>query len=89
MPRLDQILAQDRFDAEHRPVAYEAEIAAAPGSVSDPVHVVIPAIDRSLRVGPCPWTPRPGAALPARGDRALVIFSDTEEPWIVTWWPYA
>lgn len=91
MPRLDQLLRDQHFELSQQPVAWSATIANAPAGVSSDVFVVIPAIDPMARVGPCPWTPRPtagGVLLPAVGDFALVVFDETERPWITCWTPH-
>jgi hypothetical protein len=44
--------------------------------------------DINYKIGPCPYPLRGAAGLPAKGNRALVITSDENEPWIVAWWPY-
>lgn len=72
-----------------------ATIASDPSNASDPVFVTIKSMDKSetLLWGPCPWAPRILDAttygLPSKGDMALVVFTEEEEPWVVEWWPYA
>jgi hypothetical protein len=74
------------------PGAWEATIAAV---TPDGAEVVISGFDTDRRWGPCPYEPRVALddddALylrePVRGDRALVVFDDNREPWVVCWWP--
>lgn len=75
-------------DGPRRPVAYEGMIAADALDLDDAVTVTLSDFDDGRQVfGPCPWMPR-GELLPSRGDRALVVFSDDGDPWIVAWTPY-
>lgn len=71
---------------------FEGEVAV---TVTDPtagVEVTIPAFNADLTWDPAPWMPR-GEDLPAKGDRCLVAFAETDDPgepevWVVAWWPY-
>lgn len=63
--------------------AWAGRIADDP--TDDGVEVTLDAYG-PLRFGPAPYMPR-GATEPTRGDRALVVFDDGDEPWVVTWWP--
>lgn len=65
--------------------AYACVIAAAP--TADGVMVTIPTLDGGVRRhGPCIGYPRPdGGALPARGDRGLVVEDNTGQLWLVAW----
>jgi hypothetical protein len=38
------------------------------------------------RVGPCTWSAR-GLDFPKAGDRVLVAFADSGEPWLIEWTP--
>lgn len=79
------------------PMAVEAIITTEGVNASDDdVYAVQEGFSRDLEEGPCRWSPRVevvGGNLqiryPERGDRALLIMSDDNEPWIVEWWPYA
>jgi hypothetical protein len=68
-----------------QPPAFEGRIA---NPDPDALTVVIDAFDGDAQGrhewGPCVWMPR-GHELPARGDRCLVILSDTRSPWVVAW----
>lgn len=84
------------FDLRKRegplPIAYTAAFADDAASPSAELRVTIPGFDQGRHVwGPVVWAPRVGAAgeavYPARGDRALVIFSDERTPWVVAWSP--
>lgn len=71
--------------------AWEARIAATP--LNGGVEVTIPSYSTKHRFGPCPYMAR--AALdpsdppdePIRGDRALVVFDENSDPWVVCWTP--
>lgn len=64
----------------------EATIATTASAPGDDVFVLDPlAGDEGQRLGPCPWTPRPGPAYPQRGDTALIARSDQGRWWILAW----
>lgn len=67
------------------PAVLEAVIASAPDG-DGRVFVTVPDLDPDLRHGPCPVMPR-GDTDPARGDRALVAFTATGDPWVLAWEP--
>lgn len=66
----------------------EGVVDSNPADETEEVWVLIPRKDGGKsRYGPCPgWVPRL-AALPTKGDRALVGFDDENEPWLLAWWP--
>jgi len=69
-----------------RPAGYEAIIANNPNDGNDELYVTIAAFDEGKhKWGPCLFMPKAGQ-LPGKGDRALVVFSDAGEPWVVCWW---
>jgi len=61
-------------------------------SVSDEVFIVVPTFDENQKFGPCRWMPRVDddgvTVLPQRGDPALLVITDNNDPWVVAWWPY-
>ena len=64
----------------------EATVATTATGAGDDVFVLDPlAGDEGQRLGPCPWTPRPGPAYPQRGDTALIARSDQGRWWILAW----
>ena len=67
------------------PVAYRGRIAETALNIQQRVSVTIDTLGRVTH-GPCAWIPR-GQLLPAEGDLALIVFDETNEPWIVVWWP--
>lgn len=69
--------------------AWSAVVATNAADVTQAVMVVIPRYHPQLRWGPCRWMPR-GESLtyPTRGDKAIVMFDDTNTPFIVAWWPF-
>lgn len=74
-----------------RPQLFEATFVDDVASHQDEARVLITSFDSAATFGPCPWPSRhdgAGLVLPARGDRALVAFSDDNQPWVVAWWPY-
>lgn len=69
-----------------RPAGYEAKVANDPDDGNDKLFVTIKAFDGGKhKWGPCLFMPKAGQ-LPQKGDRALVVFSDAGEPWVVCWW---
>lgn len=69
-----------------RPQAFEGIVANDPSDGNDNLFVTIDAFDGGQhKWGPCPFMPKAGQ-LPEKGDRALVVFSDTGEPWVTCWW---
>ena len=66
-------------------VAYRGRISETATNVLDRISVTIDQLG-DVTHGPCNWIPR-GQMLPRKGDLALIIFDDTNEPWIVVWWP--
>lgn len=67
-------------------VAVRATVKKAPASLSATLKVVIPSFadDRQYEVRH--WMPR-GDVLPDVGDKALVIFDDDGQPWLVAFTP--
>lgn len=81
---------QDQFE---RPgtvlLPHKGVISSEPTALSDTVYVVLPSFDTNLKWGPCKWMPRGNTIdLPNRGDECLVVFDETQTPWIVAWWPF-
>lgn len=68
------------------PAAWEGVVATGASGADDPVFVLLDGFDdRRHRWGPCFYIPRE-RQLPQRGDRCLVVFSDTQQPWLTSWW---
>lgn len=67
------------------PSAFEGRIA---NPDPDALTVTIDAFDGDEQQrhewGPCEWMPR-GHHVPVRGDRCLVMLSDSRTPWVVAW----
>lgn len=66
--------------------AWAAEIASSPSNGE--VYVKIPGFSSTLRFGPCPYMPKATSGAPdepSRGDDALVVFDDNNDPWVVCW----
>jgi hypothetical protein len=88
---------RDAVDEAREPATYEAVVLAAPASVSKGLKVRVAGFDgfQGTNVfGPMPWQPRyvVGATtvtvqFPAKGDRALVAFTDAGQAWCPCWWP--
>lgn len=66
---------------------WSATIATDAVDINDPVDVVIPDFDDTMRWGPCRWQSRGDGILPVRDDEALLSFDNRRSPWIVAWWP--
>lgn len=67
--------------------AWKAVVYEDAADSTDRVRVVIPGISTIHLFGPCRWMA--GEAphkYPEKGDSALVIFDDDNEPWIIGWW---
>lgn len=66
-------------------------ISSNPINVNTKVTVTLPDLPDpgdKLRLGPCKWQSRDEVSLPTIGDECLVIFDNTNEPWVVAWWPF-
>lgn len=94
MGHLDHTSEQRRAGSRtvEYPSGFDAIIANTAASVGDVLHVTIPSVDGgTYTYQAVAWTPRVDDAgatvLPTAGDRALVVFSEQREPWIVTWLP--
>lgn len=87
MPNPASLQTKERAEKSAKTNLYEAVIATTPADTEEKVMVKLPTFNR--REGPCPWTPRAGAAqeTPQRGDRCIVAITDTNEPWVIGWWP--
>lgn len=73
--------------AEINAGAWRGRIATNAADVSDPVFVTIPGFHSQLRYGPCRWMPRADSiTYPTRGDECIVMFDNTNTPFIVSWW---
>jgi hypothetical protein len=75
-----------------RPELYEGIINEDAPDTGTMIEVIVPAFDKELTWGPCPWMPREDGVLPVEGDRCLLGLGTTGnagEPtiWIVAWWP--
>jgi hypothetical protein len=70
----------------------EATIVSTPADTSEGVMVVIPSFKPHIEHGPCPWSAHfvdgDTYATPSDGDRALVVVSEDQNPWVIEWWPY-
>jgi len=62
-------------------------IAADAATTRDPVSVIIPSLDETLRWDNIKWVTRTDAPAPKRGDACLVILDDANQPWVVEWYP--
>lgn len=87
MPRARDLFASPQLRAN----LYEGEIAVDATGMDDQVEVIVPAFDKQLKWGPCPWMPRE-SAIPQKGDRCVVGLAETPgsgmpAPWILAWWP--
>jgi hypothetical protein len=67
-------------------VTYEGRVVGAPATGNDDLFVTIEGFDNGEhKWGPCRFTPKAGE-LPELGDLVLVVFADTGDPWIASWW---
>lgn len=88
MPRLHQMMEDDKFSSEHRGIAFFGTITATAPTEGSDVFVDIPSL--GITEGPCKWEPRPtdgGVILPQAGDEALLIFDDRNQAWILQFDP--
>lgn len=70
--------------------AWSAFIAEDVADFADGAMVTLLAFpDPTLRWGPCRWQSRDAVTLPQRGDRALVVFDENDELWVVAWSPFS
>lgn len=98
MPDIAELAPQSLRPGGSKPreaAAYRAVVQTTPASAAEAVMVSIPGRDpqrRNWLYGPCPWSPRIVSdsefGWPSKGDVALVVFTEEDEPWIVEWWPY-
>lgn len=72
---------QDRVSSSFR-----GRISRGAAASNDRVTVTIDSIGDDIAYGPCAWNSR-GDAIPNKGDHALIVFDDFNEPWVVCWWP--
>lgn len=61
-------------------------VVTVPATAADPFTVRLPNFDADFVFEIVYWMPR-GVALPAVGDRVLVVFDEEGEPWVPAWWP--
>jgi hypothetical protein len=86
---MEQFVARRSHKAprgEITPVPLEAVVVTnGINSPLDDLFVVAPSFSGELQYGPCRWSPRVDASgvvvYPSRGDVALLILSDDNEPW--------
>lgn len=89
-------LIRDRHDSPDTQTplsgsAWAGEIASAPSGGT--VDVKLTGYDKKLRFEDCPYMPRAATNpddppdQPARGDKALIVFDDNNDPWVVCWKP--
>ena len=69
-----------------QPVAVAGVVKKAPASLSGTLTVVVPSHSRIRAELVRRWMPR-GTDLPAAGDDCLLVFDETDEPWLVAWSP--
>lgn len=55
------------------------------GGEENLVWVVLPEQTLDRVVGPCWWSADHGATLPAPGAACVVMFDNTDTPWVVAW----
>ena len=86
--RLERIMLESLRVEElslRTPVAFRGRISESALNIQQRIRVTIDTLGEVTH-GPCRWTPR-GQMLPKKGDLALIMFDETQEPWIVVWWP--
>lgn len=66
------------------PIAHHGIVVAPPAKLGDPFTVRVPDFDDLHVYEIRYWMPR-SEALPAVGDRVLVIVDDEAEPWVIAW----
>lgn len=83
-------LEDDRAARPHAHAgAWSAIIATSAADVTDQVMVTITGFHPQFKWGPCKWMPRgDSVTFPTRGDFAIVMFDDSNTPFIVLWWPF-
>lgn len=66
----------------------EATFTAGATTPSDELYVTVDSYDGGEhQFGPVIWQPGPDGSLPAEGDLALIIESDQETWWVLSWTP--
>lgn len=84
--RIDQMmegLAQDMLSIPPREGIVHDTIKVD----GEPCYVKLDEFNQEQLTGPCIYMPR-GSTLPQKGNRCLVIESDTGALWLAVWWPY-
>jgi hypothetical protein len=80
VPDLDQVLKRNAPPVARQVV--RGRIATTPTNPADDLYVTIQSFDGSrAQFGPCHWAP--AEALPERGDDCLVLFDESDEPWVI------
>lgn len=73
-----------RPEEQSPPSGQHGFVKAAPEALGAPMTVTIPAFSADHVFQVRYWMPR-DAAIPAAGDRVLVVFDDVGEPWVPAW----
>lgn len=85
---LDALFPDDPSSGPEPNTAWHGIIAGDPDDGL--VEVVLPAYSVNLKFGPCPYMAKPAdgpPVEPSRGDKALVVFDDKNDPWVAVWSP--
>jgi hypothetical protein len=81
-------IAHEPERGDRRAGSWFGTVAKNITDLTELAEVVIPEFSDQLRFTKVRWMPRGDAALPNRGDEALVQFDNRGQPWIVAWWPF-
>jgi hypothetical protein len=86
MSRLDELLSQPPPSSTRLPATVLGRAANSVTTPDDDLYVTIGSFDgHRQQWGPCQWAP--ANALPTRGDDVLVVFDESQVPWVIafTW----
>lgn len=86
MARASDLVKKESSEQVAKKGFREGKVISSPATLADGVRVSIEESDHRFGYGPCPWMPR-GDILPQAGDRALLVMSDDNQPWVIAWWP--
>ena len=70
-------------------VSCRCSVADDVGALDELARIIIPAFDEQLVFEGCRWQSRDNSTLPNRGDWCLAVFDETDQPWVVAWWPFS
>lgn len=68
---------------------WQGYVVSSPTDLSDRLSVVVPDFDTQFVWDNCRWQSRDATSMPAPGDACLLVLDNRQEPWVLSWWPFA